>query len=635
NLVLSLAVILSLSSGKRGKKPPVGPVNISEIVNRIAPKHGRPTVAEATLQRWIGDSAAIPCTPDVRVPKPKKKSPRPNGVDDLLKLAKQFDFNMFHQDEDPAAEDQNPELLSEDQNPELLSEDQNLELLSEDQSPELLSEDQSPELLSEDQNPELLSEDQSPELLSEDQNLELLSEDQSPELVSEDQNPELLAEDILDFQDDFSPPPPKDRPPSTKVAAIDIDPPLEDDLDFLFDAPTQPVSGYLSQMASTAPPSQGRPAAKGASGKPAAASSLPPSSAVSTTHAKGASATDEFEDDWGDDFLDDSLVFEMTQNPQNFTGPARCSTQKTLAVATNPSHRESPAAKVVQTAVSEVEKDGVRQRRTFRLESNPSFSVGRTRTGTTSKVDLGLKESDRDPPANVAWRSSQPQKTPFHPGTHPQNNSTASNSSAANAAQRFPVKPAVDSSRGAAPAVPDVPDEEDLSAFFSSDPAWDDPAWDDDLMCEMCDDLENQIRGPEGAAAARLPAEQRAALQPSNRKLPPANRQAPPPQRQTLTPTTRLPSLTTGFVTVTQAKNTSSSTNASRCVRGGGLVQPAPRGNARHDQFTFKKPSNTVSMVTGKVVGQCSAAEIELKKQQAMERRRQRLQAAGNLRTPT
>lgn len=35
------------------------------------------------------------------------------------------------------------------------------------------------------------------------------------------------------------------------------------------------------------------------------------------------------------------------------------------------------------------------------------------------------------------------------------------------------------------------------------------------------------------------------------------------------------------------------------------------------------------------VVGKCSAAEIELKKQQAMERRRHRLQTAQNLRAPT
>lgn len=94
------------------KQKPPGAVDISDIVSRIAPKvssvyiltllrvyngftdrdsalkhcihsllvvplkYGRPTVAEPTLQQWIGDSAAIPCTPDVQVPRPKKKSPR-------------------------------------------------------------------------------------------------------------------------------------------------------------------------------------------------------------------------------------------------------------------------------------------------------------------------------------------------------------------------------------------------------------------------------------------------------------------------------------------------------------------------------------------------------------------------------
>lgn len=47
---------------------PVCPLSVSQ--------HGRPEVVEPTLQRWIGDSAAIPCTPDVQAPKAKKKSPR-------------------------------------------------------------------------------------------------------------------------------------------------------------------------------------------------------------------------------------------------------------------------------------------------------------------------------------------------------------------------------------------------------------------------------------------------------------------------------------------------------------------------------------------------------------------------------
>ncbi|KAF1394537.1 hypothetical protein PFLUV_G00001350 [Perca fluviatilis] len=633
--------------GKRGKKPPVGVANISEIVNRIAPKHGRPTVAEPTLQQWIGDSAAIPCTPDVQVPKPKKKSPRPNGVDDLLKLAKQFDLNMFHQDEE-AAEQQHQHSL------------------------------------------------------------------------------ELLSEDILDFENDFSSPsPPGDRPPAAK-APPPPDHHMEDDLDFLFDGPTQLVSGNLSQVASTARPSQPQWKAafpEEASGKPAPSASSQPPGVAAARARQGASAPDEFEDDWADDdlLLDDSLVLEVTQNPQNFVAPKHCSTQKTPSplaeavqsavpkvaqsavpkvvqsavyqvaqsgVTNNTYQRESPVPKavqsavpkfiqsavpqvvqsavpqvvqsavyqvaqsgvtnntyqrerpiskfvqsavpqvvqsavpqvvqsavpqVVQSAVPSVGKDNVRQRTTFKLESNPSFSVARTQAAawSNSKADPGSKKSE-----NGARLSSEPQKAPFPRRTSvPRNGAAAlsSNSSAANAARGFPTTAAVVSSRGGAeeaPAVSDLPDV-DLSAFFAADPAWDDPA-DDHLLCEMCDDLENQTQSAESVPATRAPAAgQRAALQPSNRKLPPANRQASPRQKQTLTQTARLHG------------------------DSGRSAPPPPRGNDRKDQFTFKKPSSAVSTATSEVVGKCSAAEIELKKQQAMERRRQRLLAAGNLRAPT
>lgn len=42
----------------------------------LSRQHGRPRVTEPTLQQWIGDSAAIPCTPEVQAPRAKKKSPR-------------------------------------------------------------------------------------------------------------------------------------------------------------------------------------------------------------------------------------------------------------------------------------------------------------------------------------------------------------------------------------------------------------------------------------------------------------------------------------------------------------------------------------------------------------------------------
>ncbi|KAI4787697.1 hypothetical protein KUCAC02_036304, partial [Chaenocephalus aceratus] len=449
---------------KAARKQPVRVVNISDIVNRIAPKHGRPKVAEPTLQQWIGDT--IPCTPDVQVPKHKRKSPRLNAVDDLLKLAKQFDFNMFRQEED------------------------------------------------------------------EEEELKDLHQ----------QSLELLSDDILD-QNDFSPPLPGNQPPAVR-AGPDVqlhlmDQHMEDDLDFLFDGPTQHLSGNLSQVLS-AQPSQAKPAANEASGK-TSASSHTPTPVVPTSNTK-----DDFDDDWeNDDLLNDSLVLEMTQNPHKFLSPKHASTQKQPSQVTFP--RESQR-NVVQSAVSE-EKDNVRQRASFKLESNPNFPVKLTQTDTWGHSDVDS------------------------------------------------------SSKKAVVSTPAVSEhqEEDLSVFFESDPVWDDLA-DDDLLCEMCEDMENQIQNvPKASTKRPLPAgpvsNQRASLQPHNR-------QTFIPKKPTPTDVSFASgraagsSLAAGFVSnvgaqvansfrSTQVKNSSGSTNGS--MQSG--------GNHR-EKFTFKKPSNPVSPVT-------------------------------------
>ncbi|XP_063739139.1 ewing's tumor-associated antigen 1 isoform X2 [Eleginops maclovinus] len=594
--------------GKRAaRKQPARVANISDIVNRIAPKHGRPKVAEPMLQQWIGDT--IPCTPDVQVPKLKKKSLRLNAVDDLLKLAKQFDFNMCHQDE-------------------------------------------------------------------EEEEVEDLHQ----------QSLELLSDDILD-QIDFSPSLPENRRPAVEAVAgtevqLSLDQHMEDDLDLLFDGPTQRLSGNLSQVFS-AQPSQVKPAAKRVSGKTSALSHTP-TPVVSTTNIK-----DDFDDDWdNDDLLNDSLVLEMTQNPHKFISPKHSSTQKQPSQITFP--RESQTN--VQSAVSKVEKPTVRQRASFKLEPNPNFPVKLIQTDTwaNSKMDYSLK---KDPTQNTfssgnsvlkkagsqpTWQTSNtvkseplkpqlnqktsvsssssaasnmqtsntvksdPQRQPFNQRTcvSKYNTPTATASNTSKTAQMFPIKPAVAST----PAFSEH-QEEDLSNFFESDPVWDDLA-DDDLLCEMCEDVENQIQNVPQASTKQPPpsspaSNQRAPLQPYNRNQQPANQQSFIPKKPTPTNVSSASgraagsSLAAGFISDVGAQVTNSfrSTQVQNSTNGSGCVQSAVQGCK--GQFSFKKPNNPVPTVNSSDVGKCSAAEIALKKQQAMEKRRQRLQATQNLRTPS
>lgn len=404
-------------------------------------------------------------------------------MDDLLKLAKQFDFNMFRQHDD---------------------------------------------------------------------------DEHEPEPEHE-HSPELLSQDVFGSEDVEA-----DAAPGTEALP---DPHMDDDLDFLFDGPTQHVSGRLSQVTTQAKPT----------------SSTQASSAVST-NTRGPLADVAFEDDWDDDFLNDSLVMEMTQNPQNFAAPKFCSTQKAFSPV--------PVSGRVPLQLA-AEKHEVRQRTTFKLESNPNYSVAKDQkdswkdrwdtkeaqqsrfpSGPSVSVKVGSQWSQQTSKTS----KMEPQKPPSHQSTSLKPKtcaSAASSTSSSKTARSF-------SSRHEEPA--DLLDDDDLLAVFSSDPVWDDLV-DDDLLCEVCEDLENQIRNAETVSIKQTGENQRAAPQPANRS-PPASAGS---------------SLAGRFVSgVTMRTTSAAGSVGGSCVQQNSTVKSAPPGNAHKGQFTFKKPNNPVSMVTSK-----------------------------------
>uniref|UniRef100_A0AAZ3RCY3 Ewing's tumor-associated antigen 1 n=1 Tax=Oncorhynchus tshawytscha TaxID=74940 RepID=A0AAZ3RCY3_ONCTS len=563
---------------KRGKKysANVGIVDISEIVNRIAPKHGRPVVPESSLLQWIGDSA-VPCTPEMQQPRAKKKSPRPNGVDDLLKLAKQFDFNMLRQDEERVND----------------MHEQSLELLSD-----------SEEILNLDGN-----ENQPPPLLSN---------------VTPESTQSALTTNSTGNSKDQIPP----------------DHEMEDDMDFLFDGPTQHISGNLSQNS--------LPRSLEVKTAPTVSSKVIPgkypdsihghTSTISSSHpVKRSSANNNFDDDWeNDDLLDDSLVFEMTQNPDLFATPNHCSTQRgsneTKHENINPSAISKNAlqgSRDIKPTMSKGQNETVKNRKSFMLETNPNVQAKSIPSEALPKAGNVPDTVRPTPHRNV--RQNQPSLNNNMKGT-----------------------------------------EDDLDSLFASDSIWDDK--DDDLLCQACDNLESQVQSMEDPMFVPVSAPLNSSRSNVNQTTETTQSkysnisvysQSAPGNGSTFThsfnnnkvPVTVVSGCKRQSYNSSAGNVTANSTYRlqnpaagegpyqstrvkSTCVAGSTSNQQGTGSGARllsfpspvyvtetPTRFTFKRPSGSA--------GKCSVVEIELKKQQAMEKRRQRMQTAHNLRAPT
>ncbi|XP_067115764.1 ewing's tumor-associated antigen 1 [Osmerus mordax] len=673
-----------IRADRRGKKysANVGIVNISDIVNRIAPKQGRPVVPESSLQQWIGDSA-IPCTPEVEQPKLKRKSPRQNGVDDLIKLAKQFDFNMLRQDEEHVLI-HNESVISDM----LYFEDEKCQ----------------------------------PSLFLSNRGLE--------------KAPSALQTNVRE---------------SSVLLPPDQD--MEDDLNFLFDGPTQHISGNLSQNSlarslemKTVPTAFSKviPGKDTNSGH----SVVPPVS--SSPHVKHGSTHVDFDDDWeNDDLLDESFGFDMTQNPlgsapskpssmQRGSNECKTSFSPPTTIASNECQRLQKEKSDLQPAVLEEPVNTVRNRTTFRLEANPNFQVNifteapakiesasdlvkpgkysevqQCRSSTLSLANVISTVAGSHGEQTMELHSNGikpgPQAPLFHQNTWtPTSTSTSTNScpakpSQTNSSQKPEEKEGNEEDSSAFRCDNCIP-EDDLDSFFALDDVWDDKYGDDDLLCEVCEDLESQVQSLEDPPIKNFQPTSQVQNQKPSSVLPsrstynvnPPNRPAQPSNPITATNSLSAPgisgiySLRTNRVSCQEpfpavsgykkqrgnnfvVKSTSNSTfmlqnhggtepyrcNKSTYLTGSttnrqwlgnetGTVSAA-RVNASENsgQFTFKRPSGCVSSSvtsstnTKVIVGiqpekdeKCSVAEIEQKKQQAIARRRQRMQAAQNLSAP-
>lgn len=283
-------------------------VEISDIVNRIAPKDVKRKATESPLLQWISDSA-VPCTPDIPKPRVRKKSTRQSSVDDLMKLARQFDKNM-QQDQETSEQ---------------------LNTLNYN--------------FSERGNSSKTK----------------LTETSSPCNVR-----------------DLKCPSSSDQ--------------VEAELHALFDCSTQKVSGRLSQGSSTSALSQevkDQPVTStAAEPRQSELKSADKSTAARPAEEKGswgltASNCDDFDDDWlNDDLLNDSFVLAITQNPDQhhdnnpkttLQSNAKTNTKQTKPSAHQPSNLHSkPSCSALQELCPTPKTTN---RSTFKLEPNPHFQA--------------------------------------------------------------------------------------------------------------------------------------------------------------------------------------------------------------------------------------------------------------------
>ncbi|XP_050981451.1 ewing's tumor-associated antigen 1 [Labeo rohita] len=556
-------------------------IEISEIVSRIAPQVKKSNEGDSVLQ-WIGDGA-IPCTPEIRQPRVRRISARQSNVEDLMKLAKQFDINMTRQDKEKQ------QASTEKRNK-----------LNKPQS------------------------------------------DGAESLTSISVSSEQLTSCSTQARQE------------------------EAELQALFDGPTQHVSGRLSPPSvNCTPESKTEPVAQeGPKSNSSAIKNVP---VVAPKAIK-----EDFDDDWeNDDLLKDLFVLEMTQNPVP------------LNVAQKPSTAQPESCSSKCNFVAKVNPSASVGRNVC-LETQQSTSKSSTFTKTLPEVKTSNQSTFRSKPPASAQNRTTDKLLKTSPVDQVKQQTQSSQASSQVKVNRMTKDCGVSSQ--AASAQFDGVSKEDMKSLFDSDGLWNDKT-DDDLLFQACDDVEKltasqeqQRRDEESKKFAHDKSRSFASKAPSSSGTVCAqtvaiNNRAKP---QEPTKSTRIfarsnsvpcASGNSGFkqsYSVFPATKSSSSALGSHSAQHYGHAQgksalgsrpgtvratdtsqtvrphSATGGNASNSHhYTFKRHLSDSMTLTNKVfipshtTAKCSAAEIERKKQEAIARRRLRMQASQKNGAPT
>ncbi|XP_007247412.2 ewing's tumor-associated antigen 1 isoform X1 [Astyanax mexicanus] len=504
-------------------------VEISDIVNRIAPNDEKPVNRDLVLQ-WIGDSA-VPCTPEIQQPRGRRISARrqSNNVEDLMKLAKQFDINMTRQDEE-----RHRERLQEGKT----------------------------------------------------------ANTSAGHVALESVQPSTGAGNSVPVK-------------SERLSH-------EEELHALFDGPTQYVSGRLSPPSVSCSPES---TTEGAS----LSAKRPGSTADSKNIGEGAAQLPkpDFDDDWeNDDLLNDSFVLAMTQNPELLSLAPKSSSPQTVS---NPSTLGlRPNAHVNTGTVQQLLKSNPISPFLLKTEAQNSFC--KWQQGGTAVHSGGIKTEDEG-----SWGVG------------------AKQSGSSTAASGKDCK--------------------------TPDSVWGDGDDDDDLLYQACDDVERISSSQEERQQNRsaVITSNKASSAPSSKATTSStnisvhNKSIHPGQtsesrqparmfgrshsipgasssygnKQNLHETTQTMKRQYQF---TQVKHVSKAVLNPRWITGTSqetrLHSPSAENSSSSHHSTFKRHQSDPVALSNKVfvaaqpVVKCTAAEIERKKQEAIARRRSRLQAS-------